>query len=139
MALGPCLVDKSVLARRHKPVVSAALMPYLGQLATCSTVELEIGWSATSREHYALIMDDLSWCHHLDVDQRVLDLASVLQRSLVDRGHHRGPGVPDLGLAATAITHSALVLHYDRDFDLIAAVDERLQHRWIVARGTADI
>jgi hypothetical protein len=48
MAVSAYLVDKSVLARLVQPAVSTALMPYAGQLATCSTVLLEVGWSATS-------------------------------------------------------------------------------------------
>ena len=132
------LVDKSVLARLDKPAVAAALMPYLGRLATCSTVLLELGWSATSSQHYDQMMDDLSWYQPLEINQDTLTLALDLQRDLVARGHHRGPGVADLVLAATAITHSAGVLHYHRDFDLIGEVDLRLVHRWIVQRGSAD-
>jgi predicted nucleic acid-binding protein len=138
MAVGAYLIDKSVLARLDKPAVSSALMPYLGQLATCSTVLLELGWSATSADHYNQMMDDLDWYQLLDIDQTTLTSAVELQRDLVARGHHRGPGVADLVLAATAIKHSAIVLHYDHDFDLISEVDDRLTHRWIVPRGTAD-
>jgi predicted nucleic acid-binding protein len=132
------LVDKSVLARLDKPAVSSALMTYLGQLATCSTILLELGWSATSSQHYERMMDDLGWYEHLDVNEVALTLALGLQRDLVARGHHRGPGVADLVLAATAITHSAIVLHYDHDFALIGEVDPRFAHHWIVPRGTAD-
>jgi hypothetical protein len=132
------LVDKSVLTRLDKPAVSSALMPYLGQLATCSIVLLELGWSATNSQHHDRMMDDLGWYQLLDINQVTLTLAIGLQRDLVARGHHRGPGVADLVLAATAIMHSAVVLHYDHDFDLIGEVDSRLTHRWIVPRGTAD-
>lgn len=132
------LVDKSVLARVDKPAVCSALMPYLGQLATCSTVLLELGWSATNSAHYDQMMNDLGWYQLLDVNQATLTLALGLQRDLVARGHHRGPGVADLILAATAITHSAVVLHYDRDFDIIGETDSRFAHRWIVPRGTTD-
>ena len=138
MAVTAYLLDKSVLARLDKPAVTAALMPYVGQLATCSTVLLELGWSATNRRHYERMMQDLGWYESLEINQDTLTLALDLQRELVTRGHHRGPGVADLVLAATAITHSAVVLHYDRDFDLIADVDSRFAHRWIVPRGTAD-
>ena len=133
-----CLLDKSVLTRLDKPAVAAALMPYLGRLATCSTVLLELGWSAISSQHYNQMMTDLGWYQSLEINQDTLTLAVDLQRDLVARGHHRGPGVADLVLAATAITHSATVLHYDRDFDLIADADSRLSHRWIVPRGSAD-
>lgn len=138
MAVTAYLLDKSVLARLDKPAVAAALMPYLGRLATCSTVLLELGWSATSTQHYDQMMTDLGWYQLLDINQDALTIAVDLQRELVARGHHRGPGVADLVLAATAITHSATVFHYDRDFDLISEVDQRLVHRWIVPRGTAD-
>jgi predicted nucleic acid-binding protein len=138
VAVTAYLLDKSVLARVNKSSVSAALMPYLGQLATCTTVLLELGWSATSSQHYDAMMDDLGWYQLLDINQSTLTLALELQRDLVAQGHHRGPGVADLVLAATAITHSAVVLHYDHDFDLIGEVDSRLTHRWIVPRGTAD-
>ncbi len=138
MAVAAYLLDKSVLARLDKPAVSAALMPYLGQLATCSTVLLELGWSATNTEHYDRMMADFGWYQLLDIDQATLDLALALQRALVRRGHHRGPGVADLILAATAVAHSTVVLHYDRDFELIGEVDARFAHHWIVPRGSAD-
>jgi predicted nucleic acid-binding protein len=139
MALnGPFLLDKSVLARLDKEPVAAALMPYVGQLATCGTVLLEVGWSATSLRHYDQMMADLGWYQLLHIDQQTIDLALKLQRALAQRGHHRGPGVADLMLAATAIAHSAVVVHYDHDFDTIASVEKRLAHRWIVPPGTAD-
>jgi predicted nucleic acid-binding protein len=136
MALIQYLIDKSVLARVDKPAVTSALRPYAGRLATCSTVRLEIGWSAKNGRHYQQMMDDLKWYPSLDITQATLDRATNLQAALVQRGNHRGPGVADLILAATAIDHDAVVLHYDRDFDLIGEVDQTFQHRWIVPRGT---
>lgn len=136
MAVKAYLADKSVLSRLEHPAVAAALLPFAGRLATCGTLLLELGWSATSREHFQQMMDDLSWYQPLAIEQQTVDLACCLQASLVDQGHHRGPGVADLMLAAVAIEHAAVVLHYDHDFDLIAEVDERLQHRWIVPRGS---
>jgi predicted nucleic acid-binding protein len=41
---------------------------------------------------------------------------------LADRGHHRAPSVPDLLIAAVAETSGLIVLHLDKDFDLIASV-----------------
>jgi predicted nucleic acid-binding protein len=138
MAVTSYLVDKSVLARLDKPAVLAGLQPYVGRLATCSTVVLELGWSARNSKHYQQIVDDLAWYEALEISQSTLDLATALQAALVERGHHRGPGVADLILAATAIDHEAVVLHYDHDFDLIAEVDRRLAHRWIVPRGSVE-
>jgi len=52
----------------------------------------------------------------------VTDRARWVQRELVRAGHHRGPGVPDLLIAATAEIYGAVVVHYDHDFDTIAVV-----------------
>ena len=130
------LVDKSVLARLREPTVAAALQPLLGQLAVCSTVLLEVGWSARSPAHFRQIMSDLGLYSRLEITQRTLDLAATIQVALVDRGYHRGPGVADLILAATALDHEAVLLHYDHDFDLVAEAEARFKHRWIIPRGS---
>ncbi|MDP2712585.1 MAG: PIN domain nuclease [Solirubrobacteraceae bacterium] len=41
---------------------------------------------------------------------------------LADRGQHRAPSVPDLMIAAIAERAGLVVLHDDKDFDLIAAI-----------------
>jgi predicted nucleic acid-binding protein len=136
VALATYLVDKSAYARLRQPVVAAAMRQFADGLATCSTVALEMGWSATNAADFEETRRRMSSYTVLDTNQHTLDLAVDIQAALVRRGHHRGPGVADLLLAATAITHSAIVLHYDRDFELIGEVDERLQHQWIVPRGS---
>ncbi len=50
------------------------------------------------------------------------DRAVEVQGLLADRGQHRAPSIPDLLLAATAEFAGLVVLHEDKDFDLIAAV-----------------
>jgi hypothetical protein len=59
----------------------------------------------------------------------------MVQRELVRRGQHRGSGVPDLLIAATAEVHGAVVVHYDRDFDTIAAMTGQ-PVEWIVSAGS---
>jgi predicted nucleic acid-binding protein len=39
---------------------------------------------------------------------------------LADRGHHRAPSIPDLLVAAIAEAAGLVVLHDDKDFELIA-------------------
>jgi hypothetical protein len=51
------------------------------------------------------------------------------------RGHHRASGVIDLLTAAVAEHHGAVILHYDADFEHIAATTGQ-PHAWIVPRGT---
>lgn len=50
-------------------------------------------------------------------------------------------GMSDLQIAATAIHHSTVerpvvLVHYDRDFDHVVAVEPRLRSRWIVPPGS---
>lgn len=52
-------------------------------------------------------------------------------------GHQRGRKIPDLLIAAAAEGSNLVVLHYDSDFDRIAAVTG--QHcQWVVAAGSVD-
>ena len=48
--------------------------------------------------------------------------ALAVQLLLADRGMHRGPSIPDLIIAATAELAGLIVLHVDKDFDVIAGV-----------------
>ena len=50
------------------------------------------------------------------------DRALEVQLALADRGHHRGPSIPDLLIAATAELSRLTVLHVDRDFEMIAEI-----------------
>lgn len=50
------------------------------------------------------------------------DRAIEVLTLLADRGHHRAPSVPDLLIAAIAERAGLVVLHQDKDFDLIAQI-----------------
>jgi predicted nucleic acid-binding protein len=66
----------------------------------------------------------------------ITDLARQVQRLLASK-HQRGRKVPDLLLAAAAEARSLVVLHYDADFDRIAAVTGQ-GSSWIVEAGSID-
>jgi predicted nucleic acid-binding protein len=55
---------------------------------------------------------------------------------LASRSQH-GRKVPDLLIAATAEDAGLVVLHYDADFDRIAAVTGQ-KCEWVVAAGSVD-
>lgn len=57
------------------------------------------------------------------------------QHDLARRGQHR-ISIPDLLIAAAAESAGLIVLHYDRDFELIAQVSD-LAQEWVVPRGSA--
>jgi predicted nucleic acid-binding protein len=64
----------------------------------------------------------------------VMATATDLQHELARIGQHRVP-IPDLVIAAAAQHAGLVVLHYDADFERIAAVGGPA-HEWIVARGS---
>jgi predicted nucleic acid-binding protein len=69
------------------------------------------------------------------MDQPVLDRAVEVQDELADRSQQRGAKIADLLIAAAAEAAGLVVLHYDHDFDLIAAVTGQ-PVEWIVPAGT---
>lgn len=50
------------------------------------------------------------------------DRAVEVQGLLADRGKHRAPSVPDLLVAAAAELGGLVVLHIDKDYELIAEI-----------------
>lgn len=51
-------------------------------------------------------------------------------------GHQRSVRLPDLIIAAAAERHGLPIVHYDQDYDRIAAITLQ-PARWIVPRGSA--
>jgi predicted nucleic acid-binding protein len=90
------------------------------QLATCLPFLLEAGYSARSAAHRKAMMSDLDGLPGVEIDSEVERLALHAQRELAEVGHHRLSPL-DLIVAACAHRAEAGVLHYDRDYDLIAA------------------
>jgi predicted nucleic acid-binding protein len=59
-----------------------------------------------------------------------------IDRALIRSGsQHRHFRLPDLIIAATAEEHGATVLHYDADYDRIAAVTGQ-PAEWVAPRGS---
>ncbi len=53
------------------------------------------------------------------------DRAVEVQALLADRDLHRAPAVPDLLIAATAELAGLIVLHQNKDFELIADITDQ--------------
>lgn len=137
---GLYLVDTSAIARIGKPEVGPVLqrLGRLGLLATCPTIDLEVLYSARNPEEYQTISRlRAAGFTDLPLNAAIGARALEVQAALARRGQHRSAGVVDLLTAAIAEQHSATVLHYDSDFEHIAAVT-RQPTQWIVPRGTAD-
>lgn len=131
------LVDKSAFQQqRHSAAADEMLRALASEngLATCEIVALELLYSARSSADYEQRWADLQTLPWLHVTEAVMGRALSTQRLLAARGQHRRP-IPDLVIAAAAAEHDMTVLHYDHDFDLIAAVT-RQPTRWILPPGT---
>jgi predicted nucleic acid-binding protein len=57
------------------------------------------------------------------------DRAVEIQMLLADRGHHRAASVPDILIAATAELADLVVLHDDKDYELIAEITGQPRER----------
>lgn len=131
------LVDKSAWEqRRHSDVANGFLKELIstGSAATCDIIELEVLYSARNANHYRQLRDWLNALEYLPVTERCWRRALDVQERLANQGEHRRP-LPDLIIAATADIHSATVLHYDHDFDIISRITDQ-PTRWIVERGS---
>jgi predicted nucleic acid-binding protein len=92
-------------------------------LVRISTVtRLEVGFSARSAAELraALRRPPLSAMPVEHLTPAIEDRAIEVQLLLADRGQHRAPAIPDLLVAATAELAGLVVLHDDKDFELIA-------------------
>lgn len=106
------------------------------RIAICLPFVLEAGYSArTSRSHDELI-EQLMALPFLHIDEEIERRAIDAQRQLARTGHHRLPPV-DLILAALADRHAVGVLHYDQDYDVLAANTVlRFDSVWLAPRGS---
>lgn len=142
MALTPArwLIDKSVLVRLDRDQVADVSLPRIraGEVGVALVTELEVGYSARSAPDYESTREDvLDHLIPVTMPVRAEQRARDLQAELVRRGRHRGVSIPDLILAAIADIEQLTILHYDRDFDLVAEVTGQAAE-WVVARGTVD-
>ena len=132
------LADKSALEqRRHDPEARSVLAALLVEnlLASCHVIALDVLYSARNLRDYETLRRSIEGIRWIPVSEAVMDRSMEVQHLLAQRGQHRIP-LPDLMIAAAAELGKAVLLHYDSDFDRIAAVTGQTT-KWIVPRGTA--
>ena len=122
--IGDWLVDKSALVRIGRAAPTWESRIERGLLCISSITKLEVGHSARSEDDFGILLDrpPLSNMPVLYLTPRVEDRALDVHRLLCRVGHHRGPSVADLLLAAMAEVFELTLLHVDSDFDVIAEV-----------------
>jgi predicted nucleic acid-binding protein len=126
VAVTDWLIDKSALVRlaSSRDAVEWAARIERGLVRIATVTRLEVGYSARSGpdlragwqrpplsampvEYETPAMED-----------RALEVLTLL----ADRGQHRAPSIPDLIIAATAELAGLTVLHFDKDFEIIASI-----------------
>lgn len=132
------LVDTSVLTRLDRQPIRGAieLKTARGELARAGISDLEIGYSARSVAEWDRLLEALQVFELVETASDHLRRARQVQRLLAAK-HQRGRKVPDLLIAAAAEARNLSVLHYDADFDRIAALTGQACE-WVVPAGSAD-
>ncbi|NMO03793.1 PIN domain nuclease [Gordonia sp. TBRC 11910] len=133
MVVSQWLIDKSALVRLSASPDSDEWLGRIdrGLVAISTVTRLEVGYSARSAADWsemvigtpvgAMIIEYLT--------PAIEDRSVEVQRLLVQQGHHRAPSIPDLLIAATAELSGRIVLHVDKDFDVIAGVTGQRMER----------
>jgi predicted nucleic acid-binding protein len=131
------LVDKSALARLRHPAVATVLLPLLtaGQVAVSGILELEVLYSARTHQDFVDTRAELHAYPRLQIAEDDFERAAAVMELLARHGQHRGAGLPDLLQAAVAERHQVTLVHYNADFERIAAVT-RQPAEWVVARAS---
>jgi predicted nucleic acid-binding protein len=122
----PWLIDKSALVRLGSSPQRQEWRQRIerGLVHVTTVTLLEMAYSARSADDMAAILHrqplaDMPVEHITPgAERRTLDVLEILAA----RGQHRAPSIPDLLVAAVAEQARLVVLHVDKDFDLIAEV-----------------
>jgi predicted nucleic acid-binding protein len=127
------LIDKSALTRLGISPDAARWANRIerGRVHITTLTRLEVGYSAKTgadlRAGWRQPPLSVMPVQYLTpvIEDRSVEVLTLL----ADRGHHRGPSIPDLLLAATAELAGLTILHLDKDFELIADITGQPQHR----------
>jgi predicted nucleic acid-binding protein len=132
------LGDTSALTRRQtRPEVEEVVVPLLinAEIATCGIVDLEILYAARNKREHGELLAALQGLARVELVEPCVRRALEVQGMLAERSQHRGVSISDLLIAACAEQAGLVLLHYDTDFELIAAVTGQ-PAEWVVARGS---
>ena len=128
-----------ILAARHAGAAQALREAIGGSgLAVTDIVVVEYLDGARNLAEYDRFAWGLGAAQRLQAESadwdRILEVHRLLAAS--GPGHQRSVSVLDLIVAAVAERHGAMLVHYDEDYDRIAALTGQ-PVRWVVPRGSA--
>lgn len=134
------LIDTSAAARIGNEAVRNVIVRMISDrtAATCVTVDLEAGYSGRNLADVQNIAQRRRALYaNLPINESIAERAREVQMLMARHGRHRAAGIVDLMTAAIAEFHGAAIVHYDADFEHIAAVT-RQTHVWVVPKGSID-
>lgn len=136
------LLDNSAFVRLASPQIEERRVEEIAdaieqrRVGVCLPFLLEAGYSARSATDHDELLRELMALPMLHIDSEVERRALDAQRQLARAGHHRLPPV-DLIISALADRYGVGVLHYDHDYDTLAAkTDLRFTSVWLARRGS---
>ncbi len=108
-----------------------------GEVATCAMVKLELLLSARNGSEFDEIQQELDELRDCAIGPSQWRRALDVYRQLAHQGgaHQRSVGHQDLLIAAAAEGAGVELLHYDEDFERVAAITGQPM-RWIAPRGS---
>lgn len=126
------LIDTSVLKRLHQPGIRDVIEPMAqaGEVGRARISDLEIGYSARNAAEWDKLVGALEIFELVETTAEHVHRARQVQKLLAAK-KQRGRKIPDLLVAAAAEERDLVVLHYDADFDRIAAITGQ-KCRWVV-------
>ncbi|MGC2374400.1 MAG: PIN domain-containing protein [Solirubrobacteraceae bacterium] len=105
-------------------------------LATSLPFLLEAGYSARSAPDHQGLMAEMDLFPRIPVTRDTEERALQAQRELASVGHHRLAPI-DVLIAACAHEANSGVLHYDRDYDILATRTAlEFESEWLAPAGT---
>jgi predicted nucleic acid-binding protein len=134
------LADTSAwqLSRRRPDLQTAFTQKTVeGLIGTCAMVSLELLQSVCNGREFDERKVEMDELPQFPIATREWARAIDVYRELAHQGgsHQRSVGHADLLIAAAAESAGVEVLHYDEDFERIAAITGQ-RTRWIVPRGS---
>lgn len=106
-----------------------------GRVLACDLVVLELTRLSPNQERARAVAERLDVFNFVPMPTTLWDRAKEVQLRLTPAGDHRRVPPADLLLAVAAEAAGVPLVHYDRDYERIAAVTD-LEHRWFVEDGS---
>jgi predicted nucleic acid-binding protein len=106
-----------------------------GRVLVCDLIVLELTRLAPNEARAQRIAERLDAFASVPMPSALWARAREIQLLLAPQGNHRRVPPADLLLAAAAEEAGVTLVHYDRDYERIAAVTD-LRHDWLVEDGS---